>query len=106
MDTAKTVGIVREWLDDEGWGAIESPEIPSHCWVHYSAVQVPGYRGLRPGQSVTFRYRAGDQDGYAFVATEVWPEGADRPWAPPPSVSGPSAAHRSELTITFDKPDQ
>lgn len=106
MDTLEAVGTVCEWLDDGGWGAIESPELPSHCWVHYSVVQVPGFRALRLGQSVTFRYRAGVQNGYAFVATEVWPEGADRSCCPPPPASTPSAAYSSELTISFDKPDE
>jgi CspA family cold shock protein len=64
-------------------------------------VLVPGYRTLTPGQSVTFEYEPGDQDGYDFRATEVWPAGRE-PVRSPPDIVGPSAAYRSALTITLD----
>ncbi len=40
-----TVGKVRQWLDEEGWGVIDSPDTLGRCWAHYSSVAVPGYKG-------------------------------------------------------------
>lgn len=77
------MGTVHEWRDDEGWGTISSPDVPGLCWVHFSEVRVPGFRRLRAGQAVSFRWERAWQDGYDFVAAEVY---------------------RSGLSVTFDDP--
>lgn len=49
-------GAVR-WFDaDEGWGALEAPEVPGGCFVHFSSIEMPGYRQLHAGQRVRFTF--------------------------------------------------
>jgi CspA family cold shock protein len=66
-------GTVRSFAADEGWGVIDAPEVPGGCLVHFSSIEIPGYRELRPGQRVRFTFeRPGFlQDGYAFRALVV-----------------------------------
>jgi cold shock protein len=67
------MGVV-EWFDaDEGWGAITAPEVPGGCFVHFSVIQMPGYRALHAGQRVRFRFEGPGQDGYRYSALTVWP---------------------------------
>lgn len=73
---AKVPGVV-EWFDaDEGWGVIEAPEVPGGCFVHFSNIEMPGYRQLRAGQHVRFSFeRPGFlQDGCPCRAVTVWLE--------------------------------
>ena len=70
------VGVVK-WFDpDEGWGVLEAPEVPGGCFVHFSSIEMPGYRQLHAGQRVRFTFeRPGFlQDGYSSRALAVWPE--------------------------------
>jgi CspA family cold shock protein len=96
-------GVVRVWHREEGWGVVDSKNTPGGCWVHFSSVLVPGYRGLRAGQSVSFDYEPAVQDGHGFRATEVWPSG-QVPYTAENKTSGETSAFRSTLTITFDDP--
>ena len=96
-------GSVRTFDADEGWGVIDGPDVPGGCWVHFSAIEMRGFRALAPGQRVTFRAEAASQDGFAFRATKVW-TGADEP-PDQPRTRGNSAAYRSTLTLTFDESD-
>jgi CspA family cold shock protein len=96
-----TPGRVRTWHDDEGWGVVDSEASPGGCWVHASAVLVPGYRSLRVGQEVLLDFETAEQDGYTFRATEVWPSDQDPVRAAPVSAAR-STAYRSSLTLTFD----
>jgi cold shock protein len=98
----QVVGVVREWLDDEGWGVVDSAATPGGCWVHFSDVVASGYRHLVVGQSVTFTFVAVPQDGFAFRATSVWPPAAF-PGAPPPPPSESPGAYSSTLTIRIDE---
>ena len=41
------------------------------AWVHFSAIEIDGYRSLRAGASVDFDYEPAEQDGFRFVATSV-----------------------------------
>jgi cold shock protein len=59
---------VRVWHDDEGWGVVDSPETPGGCWVHFSHVDIEGYRSLRGVDTVELEYREVPQDGYRFAA--------------------------------------
>ena len=51
-----TLGTVRDWTDDEGWGVIDSSATPGGCWTHFSHLAVPGYRTLRAGQVVEMEW--------------------------------------------------
>jgi CspA family cold shock protein len=70
-----TAGVVK-WFDaDEGWGVITAPEVPGDCFVHFSSIEVSGYRELHAGQRVRFTYEnpGFQQDGCSFRALKVWP---------------------------------
>jgi cold shock protein len=66
-------GTVKFFKADKGYGAISSPELPQGCdaWVHFSAIQMGGYRYLDAGDKVEFDYEAAQQDSFRFVATRV-----------------------------------
>jgi CspA family cold shock protein len=68
--------IVEDWNDEEGWGSLRSStEMPGGAFVHFSAVQMEGYKSLRPGQNVEARIEGPlsfDQDGFRYRATAVW----------------------------------
>jgi CspA family cold shock protein len=69
-------GVVRWYNSDEGWGVIDAPEVPDGCFVHFSNIEVDGYRQLADGQHVRFTYEHPDflQDGYSYRALTVWPQ--------------------------------
>ena len=98
-------GTVVVWHDEAGWGVVECAETPGGCWTHYSALAIPGYRSLEPGQAVHLEHEPADQDGYHFRATRVRPR--DAAPAGPPTADNPSIAYRSTLTVTRDdEPDR
>ena len=48
-----TTGIVKWFNAEKGYGFISREEGPD-VFVHYSAIQMPGYRTLEEGQRVEF----------------------------------------------------
>ena len=66
-------GTVRLWIDDEGWGVIDSPQTPNGCWAHFGVLEMAGYRALTAGQAVEFTWEPAQQDGYDFRAVTVRP---------------------------------
>lgn len=67
-------GVVRIWSEEEGWGVIDTDSAPGGCWTHYSAVEMDGFRTLRPGRRVRLTVEpVQDQDGYRFRAVRVHP---------------------------------
>ena len=96
-----TRGTVRVWLDEQGWGVIESQETPGGCWTHFSAVAVAGFARLEVGQVVLLEWEAAGQDGYAYRAVRTWP--ADRQPVDPVVETGNTGAYSSTLTITYDR---
>jgi CspA family cold shock protein len=97
-----SIGSVRTYHADEGWGVIDGPDVPGGCWVHFSAIAMDGYRELEPGQHVSFCAEAASQDGFGYRAVEVWTRGIEQPDLP--SSQEGSAAYHSTLTLTFDPP--
>ncbi|HEU0103915.1 MAG TPA: cold shock domain-containing protein [Mycobacteriales bacterium] len=89
---------VRFWLEDKGYGVIDSPDTPGGCWVHFSAVAVAGYKTLAPGEQVRLEWEEAAQDGYRYRGLRTWP--ADRP--PVDGLDRPDSggAYSSSLTIT------
>ena len=76
--TDAVAGVVK-WFDaDEGWGVIEAPEVPGDCFVHFSNIEMTGYRQLQAGQQVRFTFAQPGQDGCAYRAVTVWPESDQR----------------------------
>jgi CspA family cold shock protein len=97
-----SVGSVRVFDADEGWGVIDGPDVPGGCWVHFSAIAMDGYRELARGQHVSFRAEAASQDGFDYRAVKVWTGSVEPP--DQPRTQGGSAAYHSSLTLTFDAP--
>ncbi len=93
----QSVGTVREWHPEQGWGVIDSPDTPGGCWIHFSALwnDIPpagpgevvevsgGYREAFEGETVDFDWEPtalpGSQDGYSFRATTAAPRGRPAP---------------------------
>ena len=89
-----TVGTVRVWHREEGWGVIDSPDTPGGCWAHFShlwneniatpgpddVIEVTGgFKEAFAGETVDFEWEAASQDGYVFRATTVVPRGRTAP---------------------------
>ena len=89
-----TVGTVRVWHRDEGWGVIDSPETPGGCWAHFThlwndnppdhgpgeVVEISGgFREAFEGEPVDFEWEPANQDVYAFRAISVRPRGRSAP---------------------------
>jgi cold shock CspA family protein/ribosomal protein S18 acetylase RimI-like enzyme len=65
-------GMVKFWKTDKGWGAISSDVFPEgDAFAHFSVIEAEGFRELRQGQPVLFRYHAAVQDSFRFVADWV-----------------------------------
>lgn len=99
-----TVGTVRSWSAEEGWGVIDSPDTPGGCWVHYGKVAVKGFRGLDPGQRVEFEWELAGQDGFDYRAIRVWPLGEEPYDRYQSSPRGPSP-YETNFTIHTDSED-
>jgi CspA family cold shock protein len=98
-----SIGTMRTWNHDEGWGVIDSPETPGGCWIHATTPSTKTRMGLDPGRQVYFEWERlpgkGVQDGFDFVATDAWYVD-DEPNRRP---QGPSTgAYSTSLTITLD----
>lgn len=67
------LGTVKFFKSEKGWGAIASPDLPDgfDAWVHFSAIEVDGFRSLEEGDRVEFEYEAARQDSFRFRATSV-----------------------------------
>lgn len=94
-----TAGVVRSWSDDEGWGVIDSSQCPGGCWAHFSALAADSFWEPRAGEHVQFDGEEGDQDGFGFRATRVWP--SDR--GPVElALDEPGRGSSSHLTTEFE----
>ncbi|NLU64800.1 cold-shock protein [Rhodococcus sp. HNM0563] len=54
-------------------------QTPGGCWVHFSEVEIDGFRALDPGQEVDFEWQktSGPVEGFAFMATQARPVQAE-----------------------------
>ena len=95
-----SVGTVRTYDADEGWGVIDGPDVPGGCWVHFSAIAMDGYRQLMRGQHVRFRAEPAEQDSFAFRAVKVWT--GDTEPADPAGEHRHTSAFGSSLTLNND----
>lgn len=66
-------GVVKFYRAEKGWGAISSTELPAgqDAFVHFSVIEMPGYRSLDQGEVVDFDYQPTVQDSFRFIATHV-----------------------------------
>lgn len=94
-----TRGVLRSWVEEEGWGVIDSPGTPGGCWVHLTHLA----GAARVGEALEFTFEPADQDGYRFRALRAWPAGDPPRRAPGTSVfNDRSGAFASTLTLSFD----
>jgi cold shock protein len=69
---AETVGVVKFWRDARGHGAIASDATaPWDIWCPFSAIDMPGFKALVPGERVAVRYVLANQDSFRYVARRV-----------------------------------
>jgi cold shock protein len=70
---------VRSWSNEEGWGVVDTPEADeAGVFVHFSAIEMDGYRSLSEGQVVEIELEGPldfEQDGCRYRAIRVRPLG-------------------------------
>ncbi|MCV2401311.1 cold shock domain-containing protein [Marinomonas sp. C2222] len=59
-------GSVKWFNNAKGYGFIVSEEFDEDLFIHYSAINVEGYKTLKVGQSVTFNVEPGDKGLHAI----------------------------------------
>ena len=69
-------GKVKWFSDSKGYGFIEVPG-RKDLFVHFSAIQKPGYKSLAEGEAVLFEIVAGDKGPQAAQVTSEMPERAE-----------------------------
>jgi len=52
-------GVVKWFQSDKGWGFITRANGGKDCFVHHSAIDMPGYRSLQEGDEVEFEVEQG-----------------------------------------------
>jgi cold shock protein len=70
------IATVREWRDEEGWGILSADETPGDIFLHFSNIEMEGYKSLRPGQQVEVEVEGPlgyDQDGCRYAASVARP---------------------------------
>jgi len=57
-------GTVKFFKPDKGYGAIASPDLPAglDAWVHFSAIEMDGYRILNADEEAGSDYEPAQQD--------------------------------------------
>ena len=71
--TGKDIGTVRLWMDEDGWGVIDVPDLNGGgCWAEASVVEgLDGTSALRTGQTVDVEWSAPGPDDFDARAIRV-----------------------------------
>lgn len=64
-------GRVKWFNDAKGYGFIEQPDGGEDVFVHFSAINMEGFKTLSEGQEVEFEIRQGDKGLQAANVTRV-----------------------------------
>ena len=67
---------VRWFSDAEGWGVLDAPEAPGGAFVHFSHIEIEGYKTLRQNQVVEVELEGPlsfEQNGCRYRAARVGP---------------------------------
>jgi CspA family cold shock protein len=74
-ETRTVIATVLEWREEEGWGVVRSADFPDDIFVHFSVIEMDGYKFLQPGQHV--EVKAGDPvvpvEGCRYAAVTARP---------------------------------
>ncbi len=62
-------GTVTYFNDFKGWGIISSNELPDDVYVHYTAINMDGFKTLVKGQKVLFEVTQADSGYRALNVT-------------------------------------
>jgi CspA family cold shock protein len=65
------LGTVKFWKAEKGWGAIVLDDVDFDVWGHFSAIDMPGYRAVEPGQRVFVEYEMAVQDSFRARAIRI-----------------------------------
>ena len=70
-----TTARVRRFTNEKGWGVLDASAdtAPGGIWFYWSALEVPGYKRISPGQMVEADVVESNQDSYNYVAERVRP---------------------------------
>lgn len=66
-------GTVKWFNAEKGFGFITNDESGEDVFVHFSAIQVDGYKSLQEGQKVTFDMEQDTRDSSKMRAVNVTP---------------------------------
>jgi len=70
--SGRATGTVRLWMDEDGWGVIDVPDLLAGCWAEASVVEgLDGTRGLRAGETVDVEWATPGPEGYDAKADRV-----------------------------------
>ena len=72
-DSGTSVGTVVRWDGDRGTGLVESPDLPSGCWVDVTALHPSAGGGLRAGQVVEVEWTDTGSGSHPVRADRVTP---------------------------------
>ena len=73
LEGGRRSGVVRWFKDEKGYGRITADD-GEVLFVHFSSIEVKGYRTLEPGQRVTFLWNGATHDHGRHIAEAVRPE--------------------------------
>lgn len=74
-------GTVRWWREDRGFGVLDVKAVaPWDVWCHFSVIDFPGFRTLKPGQTVEVDYVRADHQSFKYRAETVRLVGDDVPF--------------------------
>lgn len=62
-------GRVKWFNDSKGYGFIEQPDGGDDVFVHYSSIEMEGYKTLAEGMEVDYEYTQGDKGLHATRVT-------------------------------------
>ena len=70
---ATTIGIVKYWRDDKGYGCIASEKTaPWDIWCHFMHITgMDGFRSLNVGDRVEVEYHRSNQESFRYVAIQA-----------------------------------
>ncbi|KZN14575.1 cold shock domain-containing protein [Marinomonas sp. TW1] len=64
-------GSVKWFNNAKGYGFIVSEDFNEDLFIHYSAINVEGYKTLKAGQAVTFDVEPGERGLHAIEITPI-----------------------------------